>query len=145
MIKRIHASYISVATVVLAGSVLAGRAEAQALNMDGQSGIFFQPWADVVPSAAGKFGGLTVSFHTVDAGPVAGNYLNVGVEEGFGNWLEFGFTRNNHTDGGDPGISPLFNFLRDEHFQRKGQSPARELPRPEILADNFPGRRAPDE
>ena len=84
--------------------------------MDGQSGIFFQPWADVVPSAAGKFGGPTVSFHIVDAGPVAGDYLNVGIEEGFGNWLEFGFTRNNHTDGGDPAISPLFNFRRDEYL-----------------------------
>jgi hypothetical protein len=37
------------------------------------------------------------SFHVVDAGPVAGDYLNVGVEEGVGNWLEFGFTRSNHT------------------------------------------------
>jgi hypothetical protein len=36
--------------------------------------------------------------------------LNVGIEEGFGNWLESGFTRCNHTDGGDPAISPLFNF-----------------------------------
>jgi hypothetical protein len=92
---------------------------AQALNMDGQSGIFFQPWADVVPSAAGKFGGPTVSFHTVTAGPVAGDYLNVGIEEGFGNWLEFGFTRNNHTDGGDPAISPLFNFAGMNIFNFK--------------------------
>jgi len=131
MIKRIHASYISVATVVLAGSVLAGRAEAQALNMDGQSGIFFQPWADVVPSAAGKFGGPTVSFHIVDAGPVAGNYLNVGIEEGFGSWLEFGFTRNNHTDGGDPGISPLFNFSGMNIFNVKAK----------VLPANYHGRK----
>jgi len=119
MINRIHPWCISVAAVVLAGSVLLGRAEAQALNMDGQSGIFFQPWADVVPSAAGKFGGPTVSFHIVDAGPVAGNYLNVGIEEGFGNRVEFGFTRNNHTDGGDPAISPLFNFAGMNIFNFK--------------------------
>jgi len=131
MIKRIQASYISVATVVLAGSALAGRAEAQALNMDGQSGIFFQPWADVVPSAAGKFGGPTISFHTVDAGPVAGDYLNVGVEEGFGNWLEFGFTRNNHTDGGDPAISPLFNFSGMNIFNVKAK----------VLPANYRGRK----
>src|SRR5580700_3066739 len=121
MINRIHAWYISVAAVVLAGSVLAGRAGAQALNMDGQSGIFFQPWADVVPSAAGKFDGPTVSFHTVDAGPVAGDYVNVGVEEGFGNWLEFGYTRSNHTDGGDPTISPLFNFEGMNIFNAKAK------------------------
>jgi hypothetical protein len=121
MINRMYPRYVSVAAVVLAGSVLAGRAGAQALNMDGQSGIFFQPWADVVPSAAGKFDGPTVSFHTVDAGPVAGDYLNVGVEEGFGNWLEFGFTRSNHTDGGDPAISPLFNFAGMNIFNVKAK------------------------
>src|SRR6204780_3941831 len=87
--------------------------------MDAQSGIFFRPWADVVPSAAGKFGGTTVSFHVVDAGPVAGDYLNVGSEESFGNWLEFGFTRSNHTDGGDPAISPLFNFAGMNIFNFK--------------------------
>jgi hypothetical protein len=118
-INRILARYSSVAAAILAASVFTGLANAQALNMDGQSGIFFQPWADVVPSAAGKFGGPTVSFHTVNAGPVAGDYLNVGIEEGFGNWLEFGFTRNNHTDGGDPAISPLFNFAGMNIFNLK--------------------------
>jgi hypothetical protein len=91
----------------------------QALNMDGQSGIFFQPWADVVLASHHQFGAPTVSFHVVNAGPVAGDYLNVGVEEGFGNWLEFGFTRNNHTDGGDPTISPLFNFAGMNMFNVK--------------------------
>ena len=118
-INRILARYSSVAAAILATSVFTGVMNAQALNMDGQSGIFFQPWADVVPSAAGKFGGPTVSFHTVTAGPVAGDYLNVGIEEGFGNWLEFGFTRNNHTDGGDPAISPLFNFAGMNIFNFK--------------------------
>ena len=99
------------------GSVASG----QALNMDGQSGIFFQPWADVVPSPQQSFGAPTMSFHVVDAGPVAGDYLNVGVEEGFGNWLEFGFTRNNHTDGGDPTISPLFNFAGINIFNVKAK------------------------
>ena len=117
-INRIHARHIF-AAAVLTSSVFAPRTGAQALNMDGQSGIFFQPWAEVVPSAAGKFGGPTVSFHVVDAGPVAGDYLNVGVEEGFGNWLEFGFTRSNHTDGGDPAISPLFNFAGMNIFNVK--------------------------
>ena len=113
------ARYSSVTAAILAASVCTGPMNAQALNMDGQSGIFFQPWADVVPSAADTFGRPTVSFHTVTAGPVAGDYLNVGIEEGFGNWLEFGFTRNNHTDGGDPAISPLFNFAGMNIFNFK--------------------------
>lgn len=89
---------------------LSHRALGQALTMDGQSGIFLQPEADVVPSPRHQFGDPTISFHAVDAGPVAGDYINVGVEEGFDNRLEFGYTRSNHTDGGDPTISPLFNF-----------------------------------
>lgn len=117
--------------ILAAGVVLAGRAHTQALNMDGQSGIFFQPWAEVVPSPAGKFGGPTVSFHIVDAGPVAGDYFNVGIEEGFGNWLEFGFTRNNHSDGGDPGISPLFNFSGMNIFNVKAK----------VLPANYHGRK----
>jgi hypothetical protein len=82
----------------------------QALNMDGQSGVFFQPWADVVPAELNKFNAPTLGVHVVDAGPVAGDYFNASLEEGFGNWLEFGYTRSNHTDGGDPSLSPLFNF-----------------------------------
>jgi Protein of unknown function (DUF3034) len=93
----------------------------QALNMDGQSGIFFQPWADVVPSPHHQFGAPTMSFHIVDAGPVAGDYMNVGVEEGFSNRLEFGYTRSNHTDGGDPTISPLFNFAGMNMFNVKAK------------------------
>jgi hypothetical protein len=130
-INPLHTRHSSVVAVILAASVLAGRIDAQALNMDGQSGIFFQPWAAVVPSAARKFGGTTVSFHIVTAGPVAGDYLNVGVEEGFGNWLEFGFTRSNHTDGGDPAVSPLFNFAGMNIFNVKAK----------VLSANSHGRK----
>src|ERR1700676_1338584 len=106
-------------------------ASGQALDMDGQSGIFFQPWADVVPAPHNKLGAPTLSFHIVDAGPVAGNYINIGVEEGYGNWLEFGFTRNNHTDGGDPTISPLFNFSGMNIFNVKAK----------LLAANYHNRK----
>ncbi len=112
---------LSTATLVIAALCGADCISAQALNMDGQSGIFFQPWADLVPSGNRRFGVPTVAFHIVDAGPVAGTYLNVGVEEGFGNWVEFGFTRNNHTDGGNPAISPLFNFSGMNIFNVKAR------------------------
>ena len=104
--------FSSFTVVALVAAVIANvpqRASAQALTMDGQSGIFFQPWANVVPSSPGKLNGPTLSYHAVTAGPVAGDYFNVSVEEGFGNWLEFGYTRDNHTDGGNPTFSPLFN------------------------------------
>lgn len=90
--------------------LLMPRANAQSLTMDGESGIFLQPVAEVVPAPQHKFAGPTFSLHAVDAGSIAGVYINIGVEEGYGNWLEFGFTRAQHTNGGDPAISPLFNF-----------------------------------
>ena len=120
-IERSIAKRVSFFPVILAALFLTPRANAQSLTMDGESGIFLQPLADVVPSPQHKFGGPTVSFHAVDAGPVAGNYINSGVEEGFGNWLEFGYTRSNHTDGGDPTISPLFNFSGMNIFNVKAK------------------------
>jgi len=120
-IERSIAKRVSFFPVILAALFLTPRANAQSLTMDGESGIFLQPLADVVPSPQHKFGGPTVSFHAVDAGPVAGNYINIGVEEGFGNWLEFGYTRSNHTDGGDPTISPLFNFSGMNIFNFKAK------------------------
>ena len=96
-------------------------AYAQSLNMDGQSGLFFQPFADVLATAKNRFGGTTASIHVADAGPVAGDYINASIEEGFGNWLEFGFTRNNHTDGGDPALSPLVNFAGMNIFNVKAK------------------------
>lgn len=112
---------IALLALVVLALCVQGAAFGQALNMDGQSGIFFQPWADVVPAPHRQFGAPTVSFHVVDAGPVAGDYLNVAVEEGFGNRIEFGFARNNHTDGGDPVISPLFNFAGMNIFNVKAK------------------------
>jgi hypothetical protein len=124
-------SLISAAFFIVATAFLGSRAQAQALNMDGQSGVFFQPWAEVVPSAHDKFNAPTAAFHVVSAGPVAGDYFNVGLEEGFGNWLEFGFTRSNHSDGGNPTISPLFNFSGMNIFNFKAK----------VLAANVHGQK----
>ena len=96
-------------------------ARGQALTMDGESGVFFQPWANVVPAAPRKWNHPTLSYHAVTAGPVAGDYFNVSLEEGFGNWLEFGYTRNSHTDGGDPTFSPLFNYAGMNIFNVKAK------------------------
>src|ERR1700722_5598896 len=120
-IERSIAKRVLFFPIILAALFLTPRANAQSLTMDGESGIFLQPMAEVVPSPQHKFGGPTLSFHAVNAGPVAGNYINIGVEEGFGNWLEFGYTRSNHTDGGDPTISPLFNFSGMNIFNFKAK------------------------
>ena len=130
-INRINAKQISVAALVLAAFFFSQRTHAQSLTMDGESGIFLQPLAEVVPSPEHKFGGPTVSFHAVDAGPVAADYINVGVEEGFGNWLEFGFTRAQHTNGADPTVSPFFNFTGMNIFNFKAK----------LLPSNYVGHK----
>jgi Protein of unknown function (DUF3034) len=130
-INRINAKPISVAAVVLAALFFSQRMQAQSLSMDGESGIFLQPLAEVVPAPEHKFGGPTVSFHAVDAGPVAADYINVGVEEGFGNWLEFGFTRAQHTNGADPTVSPFFNFTGMNIFNFKAK----------LLPSNYGGHK----
>jgi hypothetical protein len=113
---------INLLAALLVGAFLQPNfARGQALTMDGESGIFFQPTANVVPAASKKWNAPTLSYHAVTAGPVAGDYFNVSLEEGFGNWLEFGYTRNNHTDGGDPTFSPLFNYAGMDIFNVKAK------------------------
>ncbi len=104
---------------LLVAGPLAGRLQGQALTMDGESGVFFQPTATVIPGPAHKFSGLTLGVHVVGLSPVFGNLYNVGVEEGYGDRLEFGYTRNFHTDGGNPSISPLVNYNGMNLFNAK--------------------------
>jgi hypothetical protein len=121
---------LGVLTALVGACVLhSWSAAAQALTMDGQSGVFFQPWANVVPATPEKFNGPTLSYHAVTAGPVAGDYFNVSIEEGFGNWLEFGYTRGNHSDGGDPTYSPLFNYAGMNIFNVKAKIVPEDLHR----------------
>jgi len=110
-----------IAAVFTTASLCCDVAAAQALTMDGESGVFFQPWANVVPAAPRKWNAPTLSYHAVTAGPVAGDYFNVSLEEGFGNWLELGYTRDNHTDGGNPTFSPLFNYAGMNIFNVKAK------------------------
>lgn len=128
--ERSSAKFISVVALILS-ALFMPRAYAQSLTMDGESGIFLQPVAEVVPSSQNKFGGPMLSLHAVGAGPVAGVYINLGAEEGFGNWLEFGFTRAQHTNGGDPTISPLFNFTGMNIFNFKTK----------VLPSNYRGHK----
>jgi hypothetical protein len=48
-IERSIAKYVSFFPLILGGLFLTPRASAQSLNKDGQSGIVFQLWAEVVP------------------------------------------------------------------------------------------------
>ena len=58
----LHLTRLRSAIFLAAATLLSGTAaRAQALTMDGQSGVFFQPWANVVPAAPGKWNHPTLS------------------------------------------------------------------------------------
>jgi hypothetical protein len=77
ILERNSPTLISVIALIFPVLLFVPRADAQSLTMDGESGIFLQPVAEVVPSPQNKFGGPTLSLHAVGAGPVAGNYINL--------------------------------------------------------------------
>jgi hypothetical protein len=84
---------------------------AQSLNLEGQTGGYIIPAAYTVPSDTGhKFSSPTLGFHYLKAGTTVGDFYISSVEEGYGNWLEFGYSRNNHSNGRDfnvPGSSGI--------------------------------------
>ena len=132
ILDRSSAKLISVMALIFPMLLIMPRADAQSLTMDGESGIFLQPVAELVPSPQNKFGGPTLSLHAAGAGPVAGKTTSTSEwKRGFGNWLEFGFTRAQHTNGGDPTISPLFNFTGMNIFNFKTK----------VLSSNFRGHK----
>ena len=78
----------------------------QSLDVDGQSGVFLQPSAEVIPGKSGALSRPTIGLHTLVVSPVYGTLYHAHLEEGYGNWAEFGYTRSNHTDGS----SALVNY-----------------------------------
>jgi hypothetical protein len=99
-------------------------ASAQALNWEGQTGIFVTPLAYTVPSHDSNFGLPSVGYHYLDGGQVLGGFHQVSITEGALNRLEFGYTRDFQQAGSTAGLSGFwgqgfnvfhgkFNFLRE--------------------------------
>jgi hypothetical protein len=75
---------------------------AQSLNLEGQTGGFIIPGAYTIPSDPGhKFSSPTLGFHYLKAGSTVGDFYISSITEGYGNWLEFGYSRNSHSNGSD--------------------------------------------
>ncbi len=107
---------------------------AQAINWEGQTGVFVTPLAYTVPSKDASFGRPVVAYHYLDGGEVLGGFNNFSVTMGAFRRLEFGYTRTVHQEGSTPGLSSLwgsgynafqakFNFLQ-ENAARKQWLPA---------------------
>lgn len=109
-------------------------ASAQALNWEGQTGVFVTPLAYTVPSKDASFGMPVVAYHYLNGGQVLGGFNNFSVTMGALRRLEFGYTRTVHQAGSTAVLSSLwgsgynsfqgkFNFLQ-ENAARKQWMPA---------------------
>jgi hypothetical protein len=87
---------------LFAAFAVAPALHAQSLNLEGQTGGYIIPGAYTIPSDTGhKFSSPTLAFHYLKAGTTIGDFYISSIEEGYGNWLEFGYSRNNHSNGRD--------------------------------------------
>lgn len=91
------AALLFVGTIAIVPAV-----RAQSLNLEGQTGGYIIPAAYTIPSDPGhKFSSPTLGFHYLKAGSTIGDFYISSVAEGYGNWLEFGYSRNSHANGND--------------------------------------------
>jgi hypothetical protein len=96
--------------VAVLGTALAGcTLQAQNLGLEGETGVFVTPLAYTVSSPEKGLGLPVVGFHFLDAGSVIGTFNKISVTEGAFGRLEFGYTRDVHTTGNDPALSPLWH------------------------------------
>lgn len=89
----------------LAGCTL----QAQNLGLEGETGVFVTPLAYTVSSPTNGIGLPVLGFHFLDAGSVIGTFSKISVTEGAFGRVEFGYTRDVHTAGNDPALSPLWH------------------------------------
>jgi len=83
-------------------------ASAQTLNWEGQTGIFITPLAYLAPSSEKGFGGPVVAYHYLNGGDVLGGFNQFSITIGALQRIEFGYTRNVHTDGNSAPLSNLW-------------------------------------
>ena len=107
---------LPISGIILLASLLAGRANAQNLTLEGQTGGLLTPTAYVVESGKGHFFSMpAVGYHFINAKTVIGNFQTFSITEGFANRAEAGYTRSYHTEGSatNPAygaFSSLWNF-----------------------------------
>ena len=86
-----------------------GTLHAQNLGLEGGTGVFVTPLAYTVASPEDNVGKPVVGFHFVDADNVVGTFSKFSVTVGAFDRLEFGYTRDVHTTGDSPTLSPLWH------------------------------------
>lgn len=89
--------------------LLTSATQAQNIGWEGETGVFVTPLAYTVGSPAKGFSLPYVGFHYLGAGSVIGDFYETSLTMGAFGRTEFGYTRNFHTQGGDPNLSSLWS------------------------------------
>ncbi len=83
-------------------------AAGQALNWEGQTGVFVTPLAYVAPSPDRGLAAPIIAYHYLDAGKVLGGFHQLSITDSAFHHIEFGYTRDFHQDGSTSGLSNLW-------------------------------------
>jgi len=80
----------------------------QSLGWEGETGVFVTPLAYTASDEKHAVEPV-VAYHYFDAGPVIGGFYEMSVTLGAIKRVEFGFTRELHSEGSDATLSPLWH------------------------------------
>lgn len=98
----------NIAMLLVSLCSITGVTHGQALNWEGQTGVFVTPLAYTVPSQDNNFGRPILAYHYLSGGEVVGGFHNVSVTIGALHRVEFGYTRTVHSQGNTAGLSELW-------------------------------------
>ena len=116
---RIRPSHLAGWLAVIA-FLLPAAACAQTIDLEGQTGGYLVPTAYSIPSDIGKkWSEPTLSFHYLQAGKVVGDFYISSLTMGYNNFIEFGYTRNSHSNGSDPFLGTLWQYSGFNVFNGK--------------------------
>ena len=104
-----HCTLRAIIVFICLSSASSVVAHGQALNWEGQTGIFVTPLAYVAPSSSKGFGKPVIAYHYLDGGSVLGGFHQFSVTEGVFRRVEFGYTRDVHQEGNTAGLSNLWS------------------------------------
>lgn len=79
--------------VALVVSAVPPSLSAQALNWEGQTGVFVTPLAYTTPTRGKRWSRPVVAYHYLNGGTVLGGFHQISVTEGALDRIEFGYTR----------------------------------------------------
>jgi hypothetical protein len=103
------ARLIAILSAALGILFVCGTLHAQDLGLEGETGVFVTPLAYTVASPSNNLGKPVVGYHFLDAGSVIGTFSKISITEGAFGRVEFGYTRDVHTTGDNPDLSPLWH------------------------------------